>query len=414
MATGTNVSLSLASWRRGVWALALPTALHAQDQPLAQRIADELQPRVEAAIGLRFRRPPRVAVRTRDQVRTFLNHKIAEQYPPAEMRGLERAYHALGLVDDTVDVRRLLLDLYSEQVAGFYDPDSSTLFVVRGGDPPLLRVTMAHELVHALQDQHTRLNAVLKLRRQNDRQTAGQAVFEGQATIAMYRTLRPETTPEELAAMVRAMREGMQTAGGAMPVLQRAPPFVVASMLFPYTEGAAFVLAFEDQRASTAEQPFGERLPLSTEQILHPARYASRDAPVRIALAPAAAGDTVLHEDNLGEFETREALKAWGLAGDAAIAAAAGWDGDRFRVMGTTSGTVVVMVWAWDSEPDAADFATRLRTAWTLRTARWRDASSRRFQIDRLTVAGVPVVRLVDAPNGWRGWQRLPGVAVGR
>ena len=386
----------------------------AQDQSVAQRIADELQPRVEAAVGLRFRRPPRVAVRTRDQVRAFLNHKIAEQYPPAEMRGLERAYHALGLVDDTVDVRRLLLDLYAEQVAGFYDPDSSTLFVLRGGEPQLLRITLAHELVHALQDQHTRLNAVLKLRHQNDRQTAGQAVFEGQATIAMYRALRPETTPQQLAAMVRAMREGMPAAGGSMPVLQRAPPFVIASMLFPYTEGAAFALAFEDQRASAAEQPFGERLPLSTEQILHPARYAARDVPARIALAPAAPGDTVVHEDNLGEFETREALKTWGLAGDAAIAAAAGWDGDRFRILGTPAGTVVVWAAAWDSEADAADFAARLQSAWTRRAARWPNAAARRSQVVRLTVAGVPVVRLVDAPNSWGGWSRPPGVTVSR
>ncbi len=393
-----------------------------QDQPVAQRIADELAPRVAAAVGLTFRRPPRVAVRTRDQVRAFLNHKIAEQYPPAEMRGLERAYHALGLVDDTVDVRRLLLDLYSEQVAGFYDPDSAALFVVRGGDPQLLRVTLAHELVHALQDQHTRLNAVLKLRHQNDRQTAGQAVFEGQATIAMYRALRPEVTPEQLALMVRAMREGAEAAGGgggggggggaAMPVLSRAPPFVIASLLFPYTEGAAFVLAFEDGRASAAEQPFGERLPLSTEQILHPARYAARDVPARLALAPAAPGDTVLHEDNLGEFETREALKAWGLPADAAIAAAAGWDGDRFRIVGAASGTVVLWATAWDSEADAADFATRLGAAWTRRAARWRDASARRFQVDRLTVSGVPVVRLVDAPTDWRGWTSLPRVSI--
>jgi hypothetical protein len=315
-------------------------------------------------------------------------------------------------VDDSVDVRRLFLDLLSEQVAGYYDPDSSALFVLRGADAQLLRPVMAHELVHALQDQHTRLNAVLKLRHDNDRRSAGHAVFEGQAVLAMIRVVNPSVTPEELGRLAGAMSAALGQAN--TPALARAPRFVVAGLLFPYAEGASFVLAFEELRRSAAEQPFGERLPVSTEQILHPDRYTARDVPRRVSFAAPAAGDTVLHEDNFGEFELREAMRAWGLPEHVAVAAAAGWNGDRFRVLGTPSGTVVQLAAAWDSEADAADFATRIRAGWSARAARWSDAATRRFQVDRLTVAGVHVIRLVDAANAWPGWSRPPVVTLSR
>jgi hypothetical protein len=385
-----------------------------QDQAAIERLARDLTPRVERAVGLRFRRPPAVASVSRDQLRAYLNHRMAQAYPPAEMRGIERAYHALGIVPDSVDVRRLLLDVLGEQVAGYYDADSSKLFVIRGGDPQLLRITLAHELVHALQDQHTRLSEVLHLKRQNDRATAGQAVFEGQATLAMARTLVPEITPEQLAQQVAAARSGIAAAALSSPALARAPRFVVAALTFPYTEGAGFVLAFEEQRRAPGDQPYGARLPVSTEQILHPLRYAEGDVPVRVGLAAAAPGDTVLYEDDFGEFELKEALIAWGAAEDAATAAAAGWDGDRYRVLGTPAGTVVLLATAWDSEADAADFERRARAAWTTRAARHRDARTRRFEVERLTVGGVPVVRLADAPAAWTGWTRLPAVRIVR
>jgi len=111
------------------------TAGRAQDERSAQQIAREVIPGVERAVGLKFRRAPDIEVRTREQVRGYLSRKLAEELPPAELRSVERAYRAFGVVSDTVDLRRLMLDLYAEQVAGYYDPDSSALFVVRGPKP---------------------------------------------------------------------------------------------------------------------------------------------------------------------------------------------------------------------------------------------------------------------------------------
>jgi hypothetical protein len=388
----------------------LPAGLRAQSDDAAQRIARELTPVVERAVGVRFRRPPVVATRSREQVRRYLDGKIAEQFPPSEMRAVERAYKAFGLVPETLDVRRLLLDLYAEQVVGFYDPDSSALFVVRGADPMMVRLILAHELVHALQDQHTPLNRILKQRRSNDRQMAGQAVMEGQAVVASLAALAPGQQLPDLGEAWGMVREQIRQQQASMPVFAEAPLILQEGMLFPYLAGAEFVRGFESRRQRADEQPWGDRLPVSTEQILHPSKYTSGDQPARLTFA-ATAGDTVAYSDDFGQFETRVALQSWGLPEADAIAAAMGWDGDRYEVRGTRAGTVLLWAVAWDSPADAAEFERALRRAWERRT-RSGYGAGRRWQVETLEIDGVKVVRFVDAPSAWTGWGALPAVRL--
>lgn len=386
--------------------LHVPTPLFGQTDDGAQRIAQTLIPQVERAVGLSFRRPPAIAVRTREQVRQFLTRKLAAEYPPAELEANARTYRAFRLIPDTLDLRQLLVDLYSEQVAGFFDPDSSRLFVVRGADPTMVRAVLAHELVHALQDQHTRLNAILKMRGQNDRQMAGQAVIEGQAMVAMISVMSGGQVPE--LSQIRGMIRQQQ---GAMPVFATAPKIIQEAMLFPYTSGGEFVQAFEQRRASVEEQPFNDRLPVSTEQILHFSRYTSGEKPVNVTIA-ASPGDTLVYDDNFGEFETRVALETWGATEGQAAAGASGWNGDRYAVLGTRTGTAVIWAVAFDSPADAQEFERTLRTNWTRANQGRADAGARRSQVELMEIGGVNVVRLVDAPTAWVGWRRLPVVTI--
>ena len=400
---------------------ARPPAWQGQGQgqeEAVQRMARELVPQVERAVGLKFRRPPVVALRSRDQVRAYVSRKMEEQLPPPELNATQRAYRAFGLVADSIDLRRLMLDLYGEQVAGYYDPDSSVLYVVRGAEPIMVRFILAHELVHALQDQYMSLNAILKMHRQNDRQMAGQAVSEGQATLASMQALAPGANLSNLAGMARQLREGIRSQQESMPVFGAAPRIIQEGLLFPYLAGADFVRGFNERRTRADEVPYGDRMPVSTEQILHAGKYSSRERPARIRLA-ASAGDTLIYDDDFGEFETRIALESWGEGEGEALAAASGWNGDRFEILGTRSGTALVWVAAWDTPADAAEFEAALRTGWQRRTgARPGRYSSgraeRRWKVDALTLGGVPVVRLVDAPATWRGWQALPSAQVGR
>lgn len=393
--------------------------VRAQSEDAARRLVRDLVPQVERAVGLSFKRAPAVAVRTREQLRRYLELKLQADVPASELAGTERAYKAFGLIPDTLDLRSMMLEVLEEQVAGFYDPDSQRLFLIRGGDPAILRQVVAHELVHALQDQYFPLSPVLKMRRSNDRQTAAQAVMEGQATLAMF-LMQPGADLEQLAEIWPRMRRvssavgaGTAPAGapGGMTLFLSAPRILRETMIFPYISGAEFMLHYERRRSRPGEMPYGEALPVSTEQILHPSAYTSGQHPVRLQLGAVPPGDTVVYEDDLGEFEIRVALEIWGAAPDHAEAAAAGWHGDRYRVVGTREGTVVVWVTAWDSPRDAEEFEIQLRRGWD-QWSRQRGARGRRWTVDRVTVRGVPVVRLVDGPDRWSGWGRLPVVRV--
>ena len=97
-----------------------PPAEH--DTSLA-RLVDSLRPQVEAVTRLHFKETPRSAMKTRNEVRAFLLQKLDEELPPERMRGIEAAYRLFGLIPDSLDLRTMLLDLYTEQVAGYYDPD---------------------------------------------------------------------------------------------------------------------------------------------------------------------------------------------------------------------------------------------------------------------------------------------------
>lgn len=389
---------------------ALAPRLAAQSEDAAQRIAREVVPQVERAVGLRFRRPPLVAVRSREQVRQYLDRKIAEQLPTAEIQAVQRTYRAFRLMDDTLDLRRLMLDLYGEQVAGFYDPDSAKLFILRGADPQMVRLILAHELVHALQDQYMPLNRILKLKHQNDRQMAGQAVAEGQATLASILALSQGAVElPSLGRMWAGVREGIRQQRESMPVFANAPLIIQEGLIFPYLAGADFMQSFEQRRGRPDEMPYGDRLPVSTEQILHASKYTARELPRRVAFGRVRGGDTLVYEDDFGEFETRVALQTWGVGEADATAAAAGWNGDRYEVFGTPQGTALVWVTAWDTAEDATQFAQALRQAWSVLGGLPRGL---RWEVRPATAALWTVVRFTLAPDRWLGWARSPTFRV--
>ncbi len=401
--------LQIACVLSGALALA-PSGARAQDEATVQRIAREVVPGIQRAVGLTFKRAPRILVRSRDEVHRYIGRKLAGEYSADELAAMQRAYRAFALIPEGTDLGRLMLDLYSEQVVGYYDPDSSALFVVRGADSLVLRTLLAHELVHALQDQYTPLNAILKLRRQNDRAMAAQAVTEGQATLASIQATIPGATPSVIASAWSELRREVRREQSAMPVFSRAPLYVREGILFPYLVGPLFMLGFEERRTRPDEMPYGERMPVTTAQVLHADLYAGGERPWRLRFAPAAS-DTLIYEDDFGEFETGIVLQALGLSRQTAEEAAAGWSGDRFEVLGSTAGTVVVWASVWRSSYDADQFQWALGDGWKWAHER---AAARDWRLERVRAAGQEIVRLVDAPKSWSGWAQLPAIEISR
>lgn len=396
--------------RRGLLVLALLGAAcrgearqtSANDAALA-RMVDSLRAPVERAVGLVFTATPRSAMRTKEQVRGYLIRKLDEELPPARLRGLETTYRLFGLLPDTLQLRALLLDLYTEQVAGFYDPDSATLFGVAGSDPERLRLVLAHEMIHALQGQHLRLDSILDDRRNNDRLTAAQAILEGQATLASLDVLAPGQDVAKSPQFWELYRDQVGQQQNSMPVFRNAPLILRESLIFPYLQGAEFMhwwagSPFRDTL------PYGRRMPQSTEQILHPERYARNDGPVGLAYAKE---PDVLYEDVLGENEIRVVLAHLAGSDEVQTVVPLGWGGDRYRLYHTESGPALVWYAVWD---DAAAAGRFLRSAGP--GLRHTPRRQYRAALDSLGLEGRPATRYVLAPSDWRRWSDLPVVTV--
>lgn len=341
----------------------------AYDNKVAQSI-----PEIERATGLKFKAPPKLELRSRAQVREFLLRKFDESTPAEQLRGEEVAYKLFGLIPDTMNLRSFLLELLTEQIVGYYDPSTKVLYVVDGAPEDLIGITITHELVHALQDQYLNLDSIQRLQGNSDRQAAAQAVLEGQAT---YEQMKIMLGGGNLATRIPGgwdrIRETIRESQSSMPIFANAPMAIQESLLFPYLSGAEFIRRFEQHRGNASPL---DSMPVSTEQVLSETAYfgVPRDAPTDVVLP--GRRDPATHEETLGQFGTRLLLFQHLKDHTAAVGAAAGWDGDRYRVVGAGSGRGIVWVSVWDTALDAAQFVDALG-----------QAIGRRYRTDAPTVA---------------------------
>jgi hypothetical protein len=335
--------------------------------PYAREVAEAI-PRIEQATGLKFRTPPKIEVRTKEQVRDFLLKKFDEATPATQLAGEEKAYKLLGLIPDTMDLRAFFLRILTEQIVGYYDPGAKTLYVVNGADEQIVGVTITHELVHALQDQYANLDSLQKAGVDNDRLAAAQALVEGEAQFEQLAIMLggAENIETRLPGTWERIREEIRNRQSEMPVFATAPMVIQESLLFPYLSGAEFVRRVKEKKGNT--NLFTD-IPRSTEQVMHPALFlgATPDEPTTVTL-PAPRGATKVYENNMGEFGTRLALYRYLNDPQAAARAAVGWDGDRFMVVDGSGGTGLIWALVWDSPMEAAEFSDLLSRAVRLRT----------------------------------------------
>lgn len=367
-------------------------------------LIDSLLPEIAAASGLEIRRPVRYAVQSRAEARAFIVAQLEEELGADGAGGMERAYKALGLLPDTLDLRALMTELLTEQVVGYYDPATDRLYVVEGAPASTAGPVVAHELVHALQDQWTDLDSLVAETRGNDRRAAAQAAAEGQAMLVMLAMQAAESTgrapdPGALPDLGPMMRSALEAENARFPVFRRSPRLIRETLLFPYTNGAAFVQAlFRSHPDGRPPVPFGDLLPQSTEQVLDPvgAFLEERDTPTEIELGAPGAGWRVVYSNTLGQLEAGIFLQE--RTGSAA-ASASGWDGDRYALLEGPGGAEV-LVWysVWDDE-DAAERVVR--------ALRSHPAGTR---AEALAVSGRPVVRVVLMPDGVDPGGALPSI----
>ena len=233
--------------------------------------------------------------------------------PPALVDANQRMYEALGMLPAGASLHDLYVELLGSQVAGLYSPTDKHLYVVaRSGQVgPAERVTFSHEFTHALQDQNFDLGS-LKLDEigQGDRSLARLSLVEGDATLVM--TLWQQ---QNLSAADNAQILAQSASDPATGQLLAMPAILRESLFFPYFQGASFVEGlFADGGWAAVDNAFSNP-PASSEQILHPAKYAARELPIATALPADLAARLGTSwksslEDTFGEFQLGVWLRA--------------------------------------------------------------------------------------------------------
>jgi len=272
--------------------------------------------------------PVKGRIISRDEMVQRVEHSLDTEVPPAVVSASGEILFALGTVPAAYDYRNGLLSVMRSELLGFYEPHEKTMFL--GGDlhGQELDATLWHELVHALQDQHYGLEKLLGWSDDaGDWQGAVHALAEGDATSAMVDGLFAEKgmhAPDLPDSMMDL--QGALSAGTVL----RVPPIVKRSVVAPYIDGLAFVNALRRRGGWAAVAAAWQRLPTSTEQILHLDKYDANEASEPLpALPPHAAGPShVAYSDIYGEETLRILFEEW-MPGRAAREAASGWAGDR-------------------------------------------------------------------------------------
>jgi hypothetical protein len=329
------------------------------------RHADALAKEISAMRGLPLRTAIAKDVVDKGELRRRL---IAMSEGDKEADDLARESALLkhwGLIPREVDYRALVIDVLSDQVAGYYDSEIKRLTIANSvgtdADPDWAQMVLAHEIQHALQDQTFDLTKFRDLPRgEDDAATARVALIEGDGIAVMIAIMMARTgavVPWTDPAMIRGISESL--VDNADPSFASLPLVIREQLLFPYQAGFSFVAHLRRQKPWRAVDAAFRSPPVSTEQILHPALYERREAPIPVGklTAPTCVpGAKASFETIWGELGFSIFLRTHGVDAAAAAAAAAGWGGDRVTLMTSPAyGDIGVARLRWDSEVDALE-----------------------------------------------------------
>ncbi len=303
--------------------------------------------------GLPFKRPVDYQVLDRRQIKETIAGKLAEVFSETEFENITLALIRLGLLEPGYPLRERYVELLGEQVAAFYDQHTHTLFMFEDAslENAQNRIVLAHELTHALQDQHFGLNRLpLELKTNDDRAAAASALCEGDATLVMSEFMLKNMSLAALKDNVAGML------AQNMEQLAKAPRYLREMLVFPYLRGQEFCTALFSQGGYEAINRAYTEPPGSTAQILDPQKYVGspREEPVLIEWPDLdASGQKPIADNVLGEMGIRILFAEWI---DAATGerASQGWRGDRYLCF--DGGRSLVWKSVWTTPGEAQEF----------------------------------------------------------
>ncbi len=344
-------------------------------QAQLEELSLEIMADLERLRGEKFLRPVAVKVSTKAELVQYIKQREAKTETTEKLAADAMIGKMLGVVPHELDLRAKVHELLEAQVGGFYDPDADSFSLMETLPVPLTKITLAHELDHALDDQLFDIDGTLeRLGKDSDAIYAYWAVVEGSGTAMMMQWMRDAKDGLDMSSLSEKQFQDLSSMAGS-------PDWLWKPMMAVYSAGASFLAKTDSLLAAMAQPLEGSAVraaftdpPRSTEQVLHPEKYwdeDARDEPRRITVdaAKLRSGWTVLREDTLGELLI--AIVTTPRAGGDEIDFAnpmamlgieftnevsSGWGGDRLVLAGKGDARVLVWLTVWDSTRDAGEF----------------------------------------------------------
>jgi hypothetical protein len=326
----------------------------------------ELQNAVLAGVsgvrGLPKRGETKSRTLSRKELLEVILAKEKDGAPKEVMRLTGEALVALELAPASYDFEAGVYELLQSQIAGLYDPDDKTMYLLDDLSESSAYQTLAHELVHALQDQSFDLGGLLDWKpRKGDETAAIQTLIEGDATVAMFAFASGDADAIDEKTMRRVVSVGAALSAPGTPAV------LVRSLVAPYTDGFAAVQGLRRKGGWGAVDRALRTRPTTTEQVLHLDKLDKREPALFVPDPPLdalGAGFTMGSVDVMGEQGARIAFEEW-TSRTQATEIAAGWGGDAFAVATRDAGggnREVALAWhhRTDTAKDAKEIADLL------------------------------------------------------
>ncbi len=333
---------------------------HSQDI-LAQ--ADEILHQMSQITGLPIKSPVKKQIISRPEIEKYLVENLHEEMKPEDLHAQEALVRALGLVPPDFNLEKFLINFYTEQAAGFYDPKRKTMFIADWTPKDTQDLVLAHELTHALQDQSWDLQAYLHGARDDDDATdARQAVVEGEATVAMFQRMTGAMGLAGLPSISELMDEVVHQQFDEFPAYSHAPYFFRMQATFPYVQGAGFIQAGLEAGGWKGLSALFEHPPENTKQIFDPQTYFDHQEFPKVKLPHPSALEgnpnlRFLHGNTLGELGYYSLLGQLD-SDDEAKSLSPAWVADRYLLYEhpDTKGYTLVARVQWASTEAAHQF----------------------------------------------------------
>ncbi len=320
---------------------------------------------------LNFVRDVPFTVKSPDEAQRMIEANLSRDSTEQQMRLSGTAGAMTGLFPPGTDLKQAELRLARQQIAGFYDPKLKVMVQVRGqsvlGSSMMGRTVFsdelleAHELTHALQDQHFGLQAMLsRVKDNDDEEIALHSLIEGDATLAGLTYVSGDSTEknvEDIVTRFAALPDSFEPESSGTPLA------LSASLMFQYSAGTRFVAEAWERGGWSEVNALYHNPPQSSQEIINPSLYFETPAPpMQIDLKgyeTLLPGWKQMDTDTFGVLLLRVIFQR-NLADSSAAADSIEktWRGDRMVILQKGDQLCVLWLIAFNTSDAARDFAT--------------------------------------------------------